>query len=92
MTFADKMDQYLDRYCALYQFSGMLRVTHKDQVIYRRNVGFAHREHEIPFTEDSVFTLYSLSKPFCVIGLLAVADQGLVDIHAHPGKYLPEAD
>lgn len=91
MTFAEKMDQYLDRYCALYQFSGMLRVTYKDQVIYRRNVGYANREYKIPFTEDSVFTLYSLSKPFCVIGLLALADQGLVDLNAHPGKYLPEA-
>lgn len=90
MTFAEKMDQYLDRYCELYKFSGMLRVTLQDQIIYERNVGYADYEHKIPFTRDSVFTLYSMSKPLCVIGLLALADQGLVNIDDQPGKYLPE--
>lgn len=91
MTFAEKMDQYMDAYCGLYQFSGMFRVTHKDKVIYERNVGYANLEHKIPFSNDSVFTMYSMSKPFCAIGILALADRGLVDINAHPGKYLPEA-
>ena len=90
MTFAEKMDQYLDRYCELYKFSGMFRVTLKDQIIYERNVGYADIEHKVPFSRDSVFSLYSMSKPFCVIGLLALADKGLVDIDDSPGKYLPE--
>lgn len=84
------MDQYLDRYCELYKFSGMLRVTLKDQIIYERNVGYADYEHMVPFSRDSVFTLYSMSKPLCVIGLLALADQGLVNIDDQPGKHLPE--
>lgn len=90
MTFAEKMDQYLDRYCELYKFSGMFRVTLKDQIIYERNVGYADYEHKVLFSRNSVFTLYSMSKPLCVIGLLALADQGLVNIDDHPGKYLPE--
>ena len=52
---------------------------------------FQDMEQKIPFTKDSVFTLYSLSKPFCAIGLLILKDRGLVDIDQHPGKYLPEA-
>lgn len=91
MTFAEKMDQYMDAYCSAYKFSGMFRVTHKDQIIYQRNEGYADFEHKVPFSKDSVFTLYSMSKPFCVIGLMALADKGLVDIYAHPGVYVPEA-
>lgn len=90
MTFAEKMDQYLDRYCSLYQFSGMFRVTLKDQIIYQRNVGYADREHKVPFTNDSVFTLYSMSKPFCVIAVMTLAEKGLVNIDDRPGKYVPE--
>jgi len=90
MTFAEKMDQYLDRYCELYKFSGMFRVTHKDQIIYERNEGYADREHKIPFSRDSVFTLYSMSKPFCVIAMMTLVDKGLVNIDDRPGKYLPE--
>ena len=84
MTFAEKMDQYLDRYSSLYQFSGMFRVTQKDQIIYQRNVGFADREHKVPFTNDSVFTLYSMSKPFCVIAVMTLAEKGLVNLQDFP--------
>jgi CubicO group peptidase (beta-lactamase class C family) len=37
-----------------------------------------------------MFTFYSLSKPFCVIGLMKLKDKGLVDIDAHPSRYVPE--
>lgn len=92
MTFAQKMDQYLDAYCSLYHFSGMLRITCKDEIIYERNVGYADIEHKVPFTNDSVFTIYSMSKPFCIFGLLLLYEKGLVDLDAHPSKYLPEAE
>ena len=90
-TFAQRMDAYLDRYCELYRFSGILRVTHRDEILYERCIGMADIEHEIPVTRDSVFTLYSMSKPFCAIGLLRLADLGLIDPMAHPGNYVPEA-
>lgn len=90
-TFTEKMDRYLDEYCRLFRFSGILRVTQNDQVLYERCMGYADQTAKTPITPDSVFTLYSLSKPFCAIGLLKLVDQGLVDLDAHPGKYVPEA-
>ena len=90
MTFAEKMDQYMDRYSSLYHFSGMFRVTLKDQTIYERNVGYADREHKVPFSRDSVFTLYSMSKPFCVIAVMTLVDKGLVNLDDLPEKYVPE--
>lgn len=38
-----------------------------------------------------MFTLYSISKAFCAIGLMKLADKGLIDINRHPGVYLQEA-
>lgn len=90
-TFQQKLDAFLNRYCELYRFSGILRVTHQDEILYEKCIGFADIEHQIPITPQSVFTLYSLSKPFCAIGLLHLVDQGLVDLDAHPGQYVPEA-
>lgn len=91
MTFAEKMDQYLGKYCQLYKLSGIFRVTLKDEIIYQRNMGYADIEHKVPFDNSTIFTLYSMSKPFCVFGIMTLADKGLVDIYAHPSKYLPEA-
>ena len=38
-----------------------------------KHIGFATREENIPFSEQSLFSFYSLSKPFCVIGLLMLS-------------------
>ena len=85
------LDAFLDEYYAQNQNSGYLRVTHKDEILYEKNMGFADRENQVPFISDSMFTFYSLSKPFCALGLLRLQDKGLVDIDQHPSKYVPEA-
>ena len=51
MTFAQKMDQYLDKYCELYKLSGIFRVTHKDEIIYQRCMGYADIDTLTPTTE-----------------------------------------
>lgn len=37
--FAESMDAFLDEYCRLFTFSGILRVTHRDSIIYERCIG-----------------------------------------------------
>jgi len=90
-TFTSKMDAYLDEYCRLYKFSGTLMVSLKGETIYKRHMGFADIEHGIPVSDDSVFTIYSMSKPLCAIGFMKLWDRGLVSLDDHPGKYIPEA-
>ena len=85
------LDGQVSRICEQERFSGVIRVTYQDRICYEKSFGYANREQMLPFTEDSRFTLYSLSKPFCAIGLLLLTDQGLVDLDAHPGAYVPEA-
>lgn len=86
------LSSQLQSFCEANRISGVIRVTHKDQILHSQSFGYACRETQTPFAPDSMFSLYSLSKPFCAIGLLLLADQGLVDIDAHPGKYVPEAN
>jgi len=90
-NFKREMDCFIDKYYDENKNSGCLRVTLKDEVIYKKFFGYADIENKVEFTDKSMFTLYSLSKPFCVLGLMKLKDKGLVDIDAHPGKYLCEA-
>jgi len=85
------LDIQIEGYCENHHIFGTIRVTLQDQIQYVKNVGYANVEQRIPFDDDSMFTLYSMSKPFCTIGLLILKDRGLVDIDQHPGKYLSEA-
>lgn len=90
-AFCDKLDAFLDNYYKVNHNSGMLRVTIKDRVIYERFMGYADIENKTEFSAKSMFTLYSLSKPFCAIGLLKLKDKHLLNLDAHPGDYLEEA-
>lgn len=84
------LDKYIDGYSKVFPFSGVLRVTERDKIIYERNVGYADYVEKVPFDKNSMFTYYSISKPFCVLGLMKLCDKGLVDIDNHPSVYLPE--
>jgi len=85
------LEHHILTYCDQNKIFGVLRITLKDSIIYQKNIGLANIRENRPFTDRSMFTLYSLSKPFCVIGLLKLKDRGLVDIDVHPSVYVPEA-
>lgn len=86
-----ELDTKIRDYCSKNRMSCAVRVTHADQVLLDSGYGFADHEKKLPFTKSSMFTFYSLSKPFCALGLLQLVDQGLVELDAHPGRYVPEA-
>lgn len=88
---ATMLDAKLKEYCREHRLSCVVRVTQKDEILFDKGFGFAHHEKQLPFTRESMFTLYSLSKPFCALGLLRLVDRGLVDLDSHPGRYVAEA-
>ena len=87
----ENLDLFLSEYCEKEKISGFLRITKEDKILFERSLGYANEEKKIPFTKDTLCVLYSLSKPFCAIGLLKLWERGMVDIDKHPGVYLPEA-
>jgi CubicO group peptidase (beta-lactamase class C family) len=82
----------LNAYCEKNHIFGVLRITQSENIVLEQNFGYADLETKRPFTKDSLFSLYSLSKPFCVLGLMKLCDKGLVDLDAHPSRYIPEAE
>ena len=91
VDFCARLDRALDGYMEENRFSGLLRVTREDRILYERCVGFEDPDTRVPITARSRFTLYSLSKPFCALGLMKLAERGLVSLDAHPARYVPEA-
>lgn len=89
--FDERFDAFLDQYCECFLFSGIVRVTSHGQIVYERCIGYADCEMLTPIVPDTQFCFYSLSKPFCAIGLLLLAEKGLVDLEAHPDRYVPQA-
>ncbi len=82
----------IKNYCEENRIFGVIRVTLKDRILYEGSFGYADIKEKIKFDRSSMFTLYSLSKPFLGIGIMKLYDSGLIDLNAHPSKYLPEAE
>ncbi len=85
------LDGFIDGYYKENKNSGIIRITLKDEILFEKYFGYADIENKTPFCSESMFTFYSLSKPFCAIGLLKLRDKGLVDLDKHPSEYVPEA-
>ena len=86
-----KLEQKIEAYCGENHISGVLRVTRQGKIVHAQKMGFADYEQRLPFAENAMFTFYSLSKPFCALGLMKLRERGLVDLDAHPGRYISEA-
>ena len=89
--FSDELNRFLDDYMEKNIFYGFVRVTVKDKVIFERYSGYADLEKGVTIDDKSVFSFYSLSKPFLAIGIMKLYEEGMIDIDAHPSKYIPEA-
>ena len=87
----NKLRELITEYCESNNISGCIRITICGKNVYEQYVGFSDAKNKLSFTNKSMFTLYSLSKPFCAIGLLKLKEKSLVDIDTLPSKYVPEA-
>ena len=88
----EELDKRIDEYIEKEDFSGVIRVTIKDKIVYEKRAGYADYENKIPHTADTEYTFYSLSKPFCTLGVMKLVDKGLVSLDDHPKKYVPEME
>lgn len=65
-------------------------VLHKGQVIFRESYGYADRENQVPMKDDTIFKLYSMSKPVTSAAAMIAVEKGLIGIQDPVSKYLPE--
>lgn len=52
--------------------------------------GFADREQQKPIRRDTIFRLYSMSKPITAAAAMILMERGLIDLEEPVAAYLPE--
>jgi len=72
------------------QFSGIVLVSVKGDVVYKSAVGYANLEDSIPNTCDSKFRIASFTKPFTSMLILQLVEEGLIKLDGKLIEYLPE--
>lgn len=61
-----------------------------DQIIYRDQAGYQNIEQQKPLADDTIYKIFSLTKPITGTALLMLYEEGHFKLDDPVGKYLPE--
>ena len=86
---AAKIDEVMTAANKYRLFNGSVLVAENGKVIYKKGLGLAQMEWDIPNTTDTKFRLGSITKQFTSALVLQLVDQGKVKLDAKISEYLP---
>ncbi len=66
-------------------------VIHKGETVYRESFGYADREKGIKMSENTIFRLYSLSKPITATAAMILLERGLIELR-YPAKWFLDVE
>ena len=87
---AAKIDQMISLYQKYGQFNGSALVADNGKVIYKKGVGLANMEWNIPNAPDTKFRLGSITKQFTATLILQLVEQGKIKLDGKLIDYLPD--
>lgn len=64
-------------------------VLHNNQVEFRGNYGFADKEGNIPIKENTIYRIFSMTKPIVAVAAIQLFERGKLDLFAPLSDYLP---
>lgn len=67
---------------------GAIRVIHGNAVVYEQELGYADKEKEIPNTKDTIYRLYSMTKPITAAAIMILYERGQLDLLAPAADFL----
>lgn len=68
---------------------GNLMVIKEGEEIFYHEDGLADRDTGLPIRRDSIFRLYSMTKPITAAAIMILVERGEIDLFDSVGKYLP---
>jgi len=68
----------------------VVMVLHKGKIAYYEAFGYQDREKNIPMARNSIFRLYSMTKPLASLAIMMLAEEGKIQLPVPVSRYLPE--
>ena len=64
-------------------------VARNGRMIYRDAVGYADIETQVPMTEESIFRIYSMTKPITSTAIMMLVEEGKIRLSDPVSKFIP---
>ncbi|WP_462413733.1 serine hydrolase domain-containing protein [Neobacillus sp. Marseille-QA0830] len=85
-----RVEKYVETYVKGEQFSGTILVTQKGKIIFNQSYGMADKENQIPFSNDILFPVGSMTKSMTAISILQLEEQGKLSVKDPLSNYFPD--
>lgn len=82
------IESYLEA-CELFGWSGVALIARGDEIVLHRGYGLADRAAGVPNGPDIVFEIASTTKPFTACAILALVEEGELELDRSIADYLP---
>ena len=84
---SQKMQEYIDKG----QLAGIATLVMKDnKIVHREYFGYADIEEQKPVEENSIFRIFSMTKPITAVALMTLFDEGKFELDHKLSMYIPE--
>ena len=67
-----------------------LTIARKGKLVYQKSFGFQDREKATPMSNESIFRIYSMTKPIVSVAAMSLVEEGKLQLAEPISKYLPE--
>jgi CubicO group peptidase (beta-lactamase class C family) len=86
-----RVEQLISRYVEGGRYPGVVSlISRRDQVVHFQAVGKRDVERDRPMEQDTIFRIYSMTKPIVSVGLMMLYEQGLFQLDDPVELHLPE--
>jgi len=86
-----RIDRLFERYVQSGLLSGILGIVYRrGEVVHASAVGMRERESLRPITEDTIFRVYSMTKPITAVAALMLYEDGRFLLDDPLATYIPE--
>jgi CubicO group peptidase (beta-lactamase class C family) len=88
----DRLEDHLKRrYVDAGRFPGtQLLVYRRGKIVHSTVQGFADLERQVPVKHDTIFRIYSMTKPITSVAFMMLVEEGRVALDEPVHKYIPE--
>ncbi|MDX8340408.1 serine hydrolase domain-containing protein [Draconibacterium sp. IB214405] len=83
-------ENLIQKYIDEGELAGFSALVIKDgEEVFRMNKGYADRENEKPLEENTIYRIFSMSKPVTAVALMTLYDEGKFDLDDKVSDYIP---
>jgi CubicO group peptidase (beta-lactamase class C family) len=84
-------EHFEEQYVAPGKIAGcQIAVVRGGHVAYHRSLGMRDRERRLPMEEDTIFRIYSMTKPIASVALMQLYERGMFQLLDPVHRYIPE--